>query len=328
MMYTWKVTVVDCGSPGPASATALFYTGPSCTEVDRRSYMEPVLLRPFDGEIIRSTTLVTVREDGSSFTAPVAKLLWDDPNSCLPPEAYTIQLSRDRTFRRRDLDAGSIQLTGPVTTTMWYPMPEADVRDCDRIYWRVLIGQDLGYDVTPPEARYAQAYAYSDTWSFVVNTGGVICPIDLGPWITPIPPDVWIPFVSRPVPTGQPPMAGIDQPANCRSGPGMDYPVLDILPQGASLEINGRNQAGSWWQVHDPNLSKECWLAGNLVEVSGDASRVPVIQAAPPEPTAADTHQPGGVNCAQFSGDQKACTDQPTCKWDPNHSPNNPCVNK
>jgi hypothetical protein len=326
MMYSWRVTVMDCGVPGPASYLAVFYTGPYCTEADRASYAEPVLLRPFDGEIIRSTIDITGGEEGAGFTAPATTLLWDDPNSCLPPESYSIQISRDRTFHRRDLNAGSMTLFGSGTSALWFAWPEFGVRNCDRIYWRVLIGADRGYDIPSPEERYAAAYAISDTWSFVINTGGMLCSIlDHGPWITPIPLEHWFPEIDLGAPAM--PLAAVIEDAACWSGPSMEYVILDYLTPGQELDLEGRNQDSTWWYVDDPAIDKACWVYGEHVEVSGDLSQVPVQQA-PPLPTRTPTNPPP-LNCGQYT-DPTSCANNQSCWWDPNDPPQSQgsCKNK
>jgi hypothetical protein len=98
----------------------------------------------------------------------------------------------------------------------------------------------------------------------------------------------------------------------------MDYPALDILPQGLSVPVNGRNQEGSWWQVLDSNLQLNCWLSGNVIVLSGDTENVPVVQAAPPPvPVPSDTPM---FNCGQYNANN--CP-QAFCKPE-----GNACVNK
>jgi hypothetical protein len=103
---------------------------------------------------------------------------------------------------------------------------------------------------------------------------------------------------------------------------------LDILAQGLSLPINGRNQASTWWQVLDANIQRSCWLAGNVIDLSGDTNSVPVIAVAAPTPT--DTPVPvgpGPVNCAQYTSN--TCPQHAdACRWDPKAAPGGKCVNK
>ncbi len=325
--YAWRVTVLDESGPGPVSGIETFFTGPTCTTAERSSYLSPILLRPFDGEVVRSTVHITTSR-GGTFDNPAVYMDWDDPTACLPPEGYTVQVSRDPTFRRPELSAGSSYPSswGPSSTSdFWYWGPGAEWHDCERYYWRVLTGR-LNASFTPAdEEYYAGVYAQSEAWSFVINTSGVICPLDGLRIITPFPA---ITLPPEGVPGPGTPMADVNQPANCRSGPGMDYAVLDLIAQGTSLPINGRNQASTWWQVLDANIQRSCWLAWNVADVSGETGAIPVIAVAPPAPTDTPVPGPGAFNCAQYNKDQNACNKSPYCIWDSNRSPNSPCVNK
>ncbi len=305
--YEWSVTPISDLREGEKEA-AMFVTGPACSSADRRAYTPPTLLSPFDGQVISSISEGT--RGGTTWRSPMIIFAWENSMTCLPTEGYTVQLSRDRDFTHYDPIVRGSFFSESRTSTPWFFPPEIEWHDCDRIFWRVLIGS-LDGDV----------YATSVAWSFIINTSGGVCPPDLGVILTPIP------FSDLPLgPTI--PTARLNQAANCRSGPGMDYPVADILPQGLSLPINGRNQQGSWWQVLDPQIQRNCWLAGNVIDLSGETGDVPVIAVAPPAPTDTPVPGPGAFNCAQFNKNQQACIKNSHCTWDSNRSPNSPCVNK
>jgi uncharacterized protein YraI len=325
-MYSWRVTVMNGTEPGPMSALETFFTGPYCSEADRASYSPAVLLRPFDGEIIRST--IHLEDPGGSYDNPILVFEWDDPTACLPTEGYGVEISRDPTFRRADLSPGSIpghHGGNQHTSAMWFWAPGTEWHDCERYYWRVLTGWPWTSTGGTPDPPYSRVYAVSETWSFVLNTSGMICPLDGLRIITPFPA---ITLPPEGVPGPGTPMADVKQPANCRSGPGMDYVVLDLIAQGTSLLINGRNQASTWWQVLDANIQRSCWLALNVADVSGETSGVPVIAVAPPAAT--DTPVPvgpGPVNCAQYTSN--TCPQHAdACRWDPKAAPGGKCVNK
>jgi len=100
----------------------------------------------------------------------------------------------------------------------------------------------------------------------------------------------------------------------------MDYAVLDILDQGVSVPVVGRNQESSWWQVASPTLQLNCWLSGNVIELSGEAADVPVVAVAPPVAVPSDTPVPP-VNCGQYNAN--TCNLHSACLWK-----NNACINK
>jgi uncharacterized protein YraI/uncharacterized protein YceK len=66
---------------------------------------------------------------------------------------------------------------------------------------------------------------------------------------------------------------------NCRSGPGTNWEMTSILPQGQSTPVLGRNKDGSWLVI-DP-VGVQCWVAAAVTTVSGDISGLPVIE--PPD---------------------------------------------
>ena len=65
---------------------------------------------------------------------------------------------------------------------------------------------------------------------------------------------------------------------NLRGGPGTGYAVLDVLRSGASGTVTGRDATGTWYQVKLPD-GKTGWVYGEFVQVSGDASKAPVVAA-------------------------------------------------
>lgn len=69
--------------------------------------------------------------------------------------------------------------------------------------------------------------------------------------------------------------------ANCRSGPGLNYDVLRVLPAGTSEPIVGKDSTGTWWVIQN---GVRCWVNYTTGTASGDLSRVAVLPA-PPTPT-------------------------------------------
>ncbi|MBI5353038.1 MAG: hypothetical protein HZB50_10400 [Chloroflexi bacterium] len=92
----------------------------------------------------------------------------------------------------------------------------------------------------------------------------------------------------------------VDVAANCRSGPGKVYPVLNAYPIGQSLKIIGRNADNSWWKV-EMNASQSCWVSNILGHITGDIGIVPIVLA-PPTP-AIDVTAPALSGPISLSGD-------------------------
>lgn len=83
---------------------------------------------------------------------------------------------------------------------------------------------------------------------------------------------------------GASPQVTVLQPARCRSGPGADYPTLIYFAQDTMLPVAGRSRIDGWWVVSYSGRPGQCWLGDAVVELTGDASGVPIM-ADPPTPT-------------------------------------------
>ena len=66
---------------------------------------------------------------------------------------------------------------------------------------------------------------------------------------------------------------------NLRQGPGTGYTIVDVLRSGDSATVTGRDAAGTWYQVKLAD-GRTGWVNGSFVQLSGDATGVPVVQAA------------------------------------------------
>jgi uncharacterized protein YraI len=90
--------------------------------------------------------------------------------------------------------------------------------------------------------------------------------------------------------TAQGPTASVKEGGdfvNVRKGPATTYDKLGTLDLGQSAPVIGKNADASWWQIRFPAAPDGVgWLIGTLVNINGDASAVPVVQA-PPLPTTA-----------------------------------------
>ncbi len=106
-------------------------------------------------------------------------------------------------------------------------------------------------------------------------------------------------------PTGSAPMLNVEEPTNCRSGPGQNYEVVTVFQSGASAQIVGRYQQSDWWLINNPFGSGTCWISGEFATVSGDESAVP--SASPPPPATAALPKPPSIanwdySCSYDSG--------------------------
>jgi hypothetical protein len=71
------------------------------------------------------------------------------------------------------------------------------------------------------------------------------------------------------------------QNANCRLGPGTAYDSADILMQGVSVVIEGRDQDNAWLWVKKPSGRGQCWVSASVGMASGNWQVLPVISAPP-----------------------------------------------
>jgi hypothetical protein len=67
---------------------------------------------------------------------------------------------------------------------------------------------------------------------------------------------------------------------NVRAGPGIAYPKLGELREGATYRITGRTEASDWFQFSYEDQS--AWVSAEFVAVSGGTEVAPLVQAAPP----------------------------------------------
>jgi len=76
---------------------------------------------------------------------------------------------------------------------------------------------------------------------------------------------------------------------NIRSGPGIAYPVLGVLPAGQAVEATGRSIDDGWYQIKYPAAAgQRGWLSGRYVTVQ-NVSNLPVVSPPPLPLTATPT---------------------------------------
>ena len=79
--------------------------------------------------------------------------------------------------------------------------------------------------------------------------------------------------------------ARVTMNANCRAGDGTNYNETGFLPQGSSAEVVGRNEAGSWLEVTNPNGIGTCWASIIAFETAFAIDELPVhVSEAEPIP--------------------------------------------
>ena len=74
----------------------------------------------------------------------------------------------------------------------------------------------------------------------------------------------------------------LDSNANCRYGPGTEYPVLTSAAIGEVIKVEARDEAGRW--VYGTVLGSKCWISASLGNLNMEIEDLPVRQA-PPKPT-------------------------------------------
>ncbi|MEM7028099.1 MAG: FHA domain-containing protein [Chloroflexota bacterium] len=85
------------------------------------------------------------------------------------------------------------------------------------------------------------------------------------------------------------PVATITTDLNVRSGPGVGYDVLGLLPAGTVVEILGRSEDRIWWYiVYTDSPDQRGWVATEFAP-SDNAADLPVIDEPTPTPTVTAT---------------------------------------
>jgi hypothetical protein len=100
------------------------------------------------------------------------------------------------------------------------------------------------------------------------------------------------------------PILSVFQPANVRSGPGINYTVIGGLQVGATTEAVGRDSSGTWYVINYGG--GRGWISNLVANFNGDVNALPVVQAPPPPATAAPptatTAPPGAATATTAPG--------------------------
>ena len=124
-------------------------------------------------------------------------------------------------------------------------------------------------------------------------------PADLIATVEPLPADLptSTASIAAALPTSTPPpttplVTAVNSPVNLRAGPGTNYDVVGLLPQGESLPIVGRNIDSTWWQVMTSNGLQ--WISAAVTQATLTESgiRVVAIPATPTSPPPTNTPPP------------------------------------
>jgi uncharacterized protein YgiM (DUF1202 family) len=96
-----------------------------------------------------------------------------------------------------------------------------------------------------------------------------------GPYIPPTP-------TKTRTPTPLPKVVVSKLSVNVRSGPGLDFPVIEVLSQGNELGVASRTADNKWVQVTTPQGNKG-WIAVSLLSMETiDLNTIPVSSTAQP----------------------------------------------
>ena len=221
-LYDFRITPVSGLTTGQ-QGWASIRTGPYCT-----TNTAPVLLSPENGAVIDEVVNITSVPDGEVIaTTPSFMMIWEGDPDCLPADGYEVQVSRIVSFP----PAATQIYRSTGRRMMFFFPPGVEWHDCETYYWRAIPLGD-GSEAGPPSA----------TWSFTLNTSGVICLPEL--LVSPIIPEIG---VGIPL-TGHGAIAGHvwhDECATPEESTDTAPPGCVILPDG-SIEANGEPDDGEY----------------------------------------------------------------------------------
>lgn len=294
--YTLQVRVYDILGESSNPATISMRVGAPLAESPPEE--------PEEGEQCAADELVApvlISPADSTTLAPDPLLEWSYPDKNCHPYSYTIDISEDPSFA--DIRWGFGTLDHLETSRTW-PLPPGAC-----YYWRA---RAYVPDTHGPE---------SGVRSFCIEK------ITVTPTHTP---SVTItPFEEIEAATC-PPIATALKNANCRSGPGMAYPIIGSLNEGQSSTVVGRSADSTWWVIERPGSSGTCWVWSDLVQLIPDTCNVNVHQAPPLPPTdtptptntptitiAVDTAPPPAPNQLKpLNGQNMGCVGSLMLRWD------------
>ena len=102
-------------------------------------------------------------------------------------------------------------------------------------------------------------------------------------------------------PTYSVPTLKINEPTNCRTGPGQSFDILFTFNAGATAEIVGYYPTNNYWTVKVQGQDEPCWVWGEYATASGSTWAVPTVSP-PPAPTASPPTAPSISNWDYLCG--------------------------
>src|SRR5574341_1666676 len=88
-----------------------------------------------------------------------------------------------------------------------------------------------------------------------------------------------MPFASPAPPTStiSAPILTINDPTNCRSGPGANFQLIMAFAPGTKLILLGKDTADNYWLVQIPQTQNTCWASGEYATASGNFASLPEV---------------------------------------------------
>jgi len=75
-----------------------------------------------------------------------------------------------------------------------------------------------------------------------------------------------------------PPTISVTVDADCRYGPGTNYPTVGTLRAGQKVLLHGKNMTNDWWLIDNPGRPGEfCWVGGQNAQFEGDQVAIAVV---------------------------------------------------
>jgi uncharacterized protein YraI len=130
------------------------------------------------------------------------------------------------------------------------------------------LGEDSGDDMEKHMAATIVAMTLNAANTIPTNTRAPLPTPTLGVTKTPTP---------TITPTYSVPLLTVNEPTNCRTGPGQSYDIIFTLLAGATVEIVGRYPTNNYWTVKVQGLDEPCWVWGEYSTASGSHWTVPTV---------------------------------------------------